>query len=90
MKKKFDYEKYFSYELKGLLDYIGTDIAGEISFASLTFDIFLVAAIDYKDSMLSNLKHRNSFSFEYRLVVDEQGALAVKPDVVQLVGEGAQ
>ena len=52
VKKKFDYEKYFSYELKGLLDYIGTDIAGEISFASLTFDIFLVAAIDYKDSML--------------------------------------
>ena len=52
VKKKFDYEKQFSYELKALLTYIGTDIAGEIPFTSLTFDVFLIAAIDYKDSLL--------------------------------------
>lgn len=52
VKKKFDYEKYFSKELKWLLTYIGTEVAGEISFTSLTFDIFFAAGLEQKDSML--------------------------------------
>lgn len=52
IKKKFDYEKNFSNELKGLLTYIGTEVASDISFTSLTFDIFFIAALEQKDSML--------------------------------------
>lgn len=52
IKKKFDYEKYFSNELKGLLSYIGTSVASDVPFTSLTFDIFFVAALEQKDSML--------------------------------------
>lgn len=59
VKKKFDYEKKFSFELRGLLSHITSDVAGEIPFASLTFDIFLISALDYKDSML--YKSINSF-----------------------------
>ena len=52
VKKKFDYEKYFSNELKGLLNYIGTTVSSEIPFTSLTFDIFFIAAMEMKDSLL--------------------------------------
>ena len=45
VKKKFDYEKNFSNELKGLLKYIGTDVANEMPFTSLTFDIFFASAL---------------------------------------------
>lgn len=52
IKKKFDYEKYFSNEIKRLLEYISTDLAGEIPFTTLTFDIFLLAGLELRDSML--------------------------------------
>ena len=52
IKKKFDYEKYFSNELTGLLTYIASVWAGEVSFTSLTFDIFFTVALEQKDSML--------------------------------------
>lgn len=52
VKKKFDYEKYFSNELRGLLNYIGTTVSAEIPFTSLTFDIFFIAAMEMKDSLL--------------------------------------
>ena len=52
VKKKFDYEKYFSNELRGLLNYIGTNVSAEIPFTSLTFDIFFISAMEMKDSLL--------------------------------------
>ena len=50
--KKKDYEKHFSNEIKKLLDYISSELAVEIPFTSLTFDIFLIAGLEYRDSML--------------------------------------
>ena len=52
VKKKFDYEKYFSNELNGLLQYIGSEVVGDIPFTSLTFDIFFISALNQHDSML--------------------------------------
>lgn len=52
VKKKFDYEKNFSNELKGLLNYIGTDVANEMPFTSLTFDIFFASALESPNTML--------------------------------------
>lgn len=52
VKKKFDYEKYFSNELDDLLKYIRTEIAGEIPITSLTFDVFMMAAMEHEDCML--------------------------------------
>ena len=52
VKKKFDYEKNFSNELKGLLNYIDTDVANEMPFTSLTFDIFFASALESPNTML--------------------------------------
>ena len=52
VKKKFDYEKYFSNELKGLLRYIGSEVVEDIPFTSLTFDIFFISALNQHDCML--------------------------------------
>ena len=52
VKKKYDYEKYFSNEIKGLLKYISTNLVNEIAFTSLNFDIFLLAGLESTDSML--------------------------------------
>lgn len=52
VKKKFDYEKYFSNEIKRLLEYISSEVASEIPFTTITFDIFLIAGLEVRDSML--------------------------------------
>ena len=52
VKKKFDYEKYFSNEIKRLLEYISSELASEIPFTTITFDIFLIAGLEVRDSML--------------------------------------
>lgn len=52
VKKKFDYEKYFSNEIQRLFDYISTGLADALAFKSLTFDIFLIAGLEQPDSML--------------------------------------
>ena len=52
IKKKFDYEKYFSNEIKKLFGYISSEIANEIPFTTITFDIFLIAGLEMRDSML--------------------------------------
>ena len=52
IKKKFDYEKYFSNEIKRLLAYISSEVASEIPFTTITFDIFLIAGLEVRDSML--------------------------------------
>ena len=52
IKKKFDYEKYFSNEIKRLFGYISSEVANEIPFTTITFDIFLIAGLELRDSML--------------------------------------
>lgn len=52
VKKKFDYEKYFSNEIKRLLGYISSEVASEVPFTTITFDIFLIAGLEVRDSML--------------------------------------
>ena len=52
IKKKFDYEKYFSNEIKRLLEYISSEVASEIPFTTITFDVFLIAGLEVRDSML--------------------------------------
>ena len=59
IKKKFDYEKYFSNEIKRLLGYISSEVASEIPFTTITFDVFLIAGLEVRDSML--YKAINSF-----------------------------
>lgn len=52
IKKKFDYERYFSNEIKRLFGYISSEVANEIPFTTITFDIFLIAGLEVRDSML--------------------------------------
>lgn len=87
IKKKFDYEKHFSNEIKRLLDYISSEVAGEIPFTTITFDIFLIAGLEMKDSML--YKAINGFMTSdaiesmhesiYELVVDKK-IVPVRPN----------
>ena len=82
IKKKFDYEKYFSNEIKRLLGYISSEVASEIPFTTITFDVFLIAGLELRDSML--YKAINSFMTSdaidslheeiYQLVTDKKVA----------------
>lgn len=86
VKKKFDYEKYFSNELKGLLRYIGSEVVEDIPFTSLTFDIFFISALNQHDGML--YKAMNGFLTSssideihdkiYEMVTDK-GSIPVRP-----------
>lgn len=52
VKKRIDYEKYFSNELKEVLEYAVSNLSDALQFNVLSFEVFFTAALENEDCML--------------------------------------